>query len=84
MNILNKFRKSIMLCFKLVLVLSMTFVFIGCWQGYYVEALFSNKGNYVVVFSYLVILLAFSNLYGGLKIGTLRLHDKNQVFFLNI
>lgn len=84
MNILNKFRKSIMLCFKLVLVLSMTFVFIGCWQGYYVEALFSNKGNYVVVFSYLVILLAFSNLYGGLKIGTLRLHEVIYSFSLSM
>ena len=84
MNILSKFRKSIMLTFKIALILSMTFVFIGCWQDYYVEALFSNKGNYVVVFSYLVILLAFSNLYGGLKIGTLRLHEVIYSFSLSM
>lgn len=84
MNILNKFRKSIMLCFKIMIILSMTFVFIGCWQKYYVEALFSNKGNYVVVFSYLVILLAFSNLYGGLKIGTMRLHEVIYSFSLSM
>lgn len=84
MNILNKFRKSVMLSFKLALILSMTFVFIGCWQKFYIEALFSNKGNYVVVFSYLVILLAFSNLYGGLKIGTLRLHEVIYSFSLSM
>ncbi len=75
MNILTKFRKSIMFIFKITIVLAMTFVFIGCWQDNYQTALFSSKGNYVVVFSYLVILLVFSNLYGGMKIGTLRLHE---------
>lgn len=73
-----------MLCFKLALIFSMTFVFIGCWQKYYIEALFSDKGNYVVVFSYLVILLAFSNLYGGLKIGVLRLHEVIYSFSLSM
>lgn len=75
MSILTKFRKSIMFIFKVAIVLSMTFVFIGCWQENYEVALFSSKGNYVVVFSYLIILLVFSNLYGGMKIGTLRLHE---------
>lgn len=84
MNILSKFRKSVMLCFKLALILSMTCVFISCWQNHYVEALFSNKGNYVVVFSYLVILMAFSNLYGGLKIGILRLHEVIYSFSLSM
>lgn len=84
MNILNKFRKSIMLAFKLMIIMSMTFVFIGCWQENYEASLFSGKGNYVVVFSYLVILLAFSNLYGGLKIGTLRLHEIIYSFSLSM
>ena len=84
MDILTKFRKSIMLCFKVILVLSITCVFVGCWQKYYVEALFSNKGNYVVVFSYLIILLAFSNLYGGLKIGVLRLREVIYSFSLSV
>ena len=84
MDILTKFRKSIMLGFKVIFVLSITFVFIECWQRYYVEALFSNKGNYVVVFSFLVILLAFSNLYGGLKIGVLRLREVIYSFSLSV
>lgn len=84
MDILNKFRKSIMLVLKLMLILSMTFMFIECWQMFYIEALFSNKGNYVVIFSYLVILLVFNNLYGGLKIGTLRLHEVIYSFSLSM
>lgn len=84
MNILNKFRKSIMIAVKLMIILSMTFIFIGCWQDNYEASLFSGKGNYVVVFSYLVILLAFSNLYGGLKIGMLRLHEVIYSFSLSM
>ena len=84
MNILNKFRKSIMIAVKLMIILAMTFVFIGCWQDNYEASLFSGKGNYVVVFSYLVILLAFSNLYGGLKIGMLRLHEVIYSFSLSM
>lgn len=84
MKILNKFRKSIMLAFKVMILFSVTFLFIGCWQDNYEAALFSNKGNYVVVFSYLVILVAFNNLYGGLKIGTLRLHEVIYSFSLSM
>lgn len=84
MNILNKFRKSIMLIVKLMIILSMAFIFIGCWQDNYEASLFSGKGNYVVVFSYLVILLAFSHLYGGLKIGMLRVHEVIYSFSLSM
>ncbi|MBQ4154719.1 MAG: sugar transferase [Clostridia bacterium] len=75
MNILSKFRKSIMLFLKVMIFLAMTFIFVGVWQTNYEAALFSDKGNYLVVFSYLVIFLIFNNLYGGLKIGTLRVHE---------
>lgn len=84
MNILMKFRKSIMLLMKIMIIAAMTFIFIDCWQSSYETALFSNKGNYVVVFSYLVILLVFNNLYGGLKIGTLRLHEIVYSFSLSM
>ncbi len=84
MSILMKFRKSIMLILKVMIVLSMTCIFIGGWQDHYEAALFSGKGNYVVIFSYLVILLVFNNLYGGLKIGTLRLHEVVYSFTLSM
>ncbi len=84
MEILMKFRKSIMLVIKFLIIASMTFVFIDCWQENYRTALFSARGNYVVVFSYLVILLSFSNLYGGLRLGVLRLHEIVYSFSLSM
>lgn len=75
MGILSKFRKSIMLFVKIMIFFAVTFVFVGNWQTNYEAARFSNLGNYVVVFSYLVIFLIFNQLYGGLKIGTVRLHE---------
>ncbi|MDD4699995.1 MAG: sugar transferase, partial [Oscillospiraceae bacterium] len=75
MDILIKFRKSVMSILKLMTVISIVCTFIGCWQIYYQESLFSSKGNYVVVLSYLIILMAFTVLYGGFKVGVLRLHE---------
>ena len=75
MDILRKFRKSIMLFIKIVLLLSIAFIFVGNWQIFYEQAQFSDKGNYLVVFSYGVVLLTFLNLYGGLKFGIKRLSE---------
>ncbi len=84
MDILMKFRKSIMLIVKCLIIASMTFVFIDFWQEFYQAALFSDKGNYVVVFSYLVILLVFNTLYDGFRLGTLRLHEVIYSFSLSM
>lgn len=84
MSILMKFRKSIMLFVKILIVIAMTCAFVGSWQSSYVDALFSGKGNYVVIFSYLFILLAFNHLYSGFKIGTLRLHEVVYSFTLSM
>lgn len=75
MNILRKFRKSIVLFTKVLFLLSLTFIFLGNWQMFYREAQFSDKGNYLVIFSYYLVLLIFLNLYGGLKIGLKRVHE---------
>ena len=75
MHLISKFRKSIMLLIKLFFLLSFSFIFIGNWQIFYKQAQFSNKGNYVVVFSYYVVLLIFLNLYGGFKFGVKRIHE---------
>ncbi len=84
MDILMKFRKSIMLIARILIILAMAFVFIDCWKSNYQIALFSNKGNYVVVFSYLIILIVFNTLYGGMKIGVLRLHEVIYSFSLSM
>lgn len=73
-----------MLLIKLLIMTALTFAFISGWQSRYEEALFQNKGNYVVVLSYVVILFSFTNLYGGFKIGLLRLHEIIYSFLLSI
>lgn len=83
MNILVKFRKSIMLVLKALIMVALIFSFICIWINWYEEALYFDKGNYVVGLSYVVILGAFVNLYGCLKIGVMRLHEVIYSFFLS-
>ncbi len=75
MNILLKFRRSIIAFQKLLMVITLTCVFIFSWQSSYDKALFSGKGNYLVVLSYLVMFISFSVVYGGFRIGKARLND---------
>lgn len=87
MKILIKFRKTIMLIMKLMIMLALIFCFIGSiWQKGtdYEKILFENKGNYLVVFSYAVILSVFIYLYGAFKIGMSRLHEIAYSFLLSI
>lgn len=75
MEVLIKFRKSIMLCLKMLIIFAMLFTFISIWQGFYSYSIFSNIGNYLIVLSYLVIIITFIILYGGFRIGINRLHE---------
>ena len=75
MKYLVKIRKSIMLLVKIMIVLSATLGFVEIWNDNYVESLFSNKGNYVVIFSYLFLFITFSSLYGAFNIGIYRIHE---------
>ncbi len=75
MKYLVKIRKSIMLLVKIMIVLSATLGFVETWNDNYVESLFSNKGNYVVIFSYLFLFITFSSLYGAFNIGIYRIHE---------
>lgn len=84
MNNLVKFRKSIMLFVKLMIVASVTVSFIQIWITGYSESLFSNKGNYVVIFSYVLLFTVFSSLYGAFKIGISRIHEIIYSFMLAV
>ena len=75
MNTLVKFRKSVVALQKVLLIIALTSIFVYTWHTYYNVALFSSKGNYVVLLSYLVMLITFSTIYGGFKIGIARLND---------
>lgn len=84
MKFLVKIRKSIMLLVKIMIVFSATLGFVETWNDHYVESLFSNKGNYVVIFSYLFLFVTFSSLYGAFNIGIYRIHEIIYSFSLAI
>ena len=84
MNNLVKFRKSVMLLIKALIIAALTFSFVETWVTYYTESLFSRNGNYVVIFSFVFILMIFCSLYGSFKIGIYRLHELIYSFSLSI
>ena len=84
MNILNKFRKSIMLLVKGLLVLAVTLGFVEYWSNNYVETLFSLRGNFVVILSFVLVFVTFSSLYGAFRIGINRIHEIVYSFSLAI
>ena len=84
MKSLIKIRKSIMLFVKILIVATVTVGFIQVWITKYAESLFSNKGNYVVIFSFVLLFSTFSSLYGAFKIGISRIHEIIYSFSLAI
>ena len=84
MKSLVKVRKSIMLFIKIMIVSAVTVGFIQVWTSGYSESLFSNKGNYVVILSYVLLFTVFSSLYGAFKIGIYRIHEIIYSFSLAI
>lgn len=75
MKILIRMRRTIMLLVKCLIVIALTTSFIATWNENYVDSLFSNKGNYLVVFSFVFIFSVFSSLYGAFRIGIYRTHE---------
>lgn len=72
---LIKFRKSLMITAKGIELAALWLVMMFFWVRYYPEATFSFQGNYVVAAVYAALLVIFFPIYGGLKIGTLRLPE---------
>ncbi len=88
MSILIKFRNTVMFLFKVLIISTVTTAFIGVWQTFYDEALFSGYGNYLVVLTYLLIFIVIGSLYDGFKVGIMRVHEMSyslslSVFFAN-
>ncbi len=84
MNKLVKLRKSCMLFVKLMIVTAVTVGFIQVWITSYAQSLFSNKGNYVVILSFVLLFTVFSSLYGAFKIGIYRIHEIIYSFSLAV
>ncbi len=75
MKVFVKFRKSIMLAVKLLLIFAMLFSFISIWQNFYAFSRSNLMGNFLIVVSYIAILVTFNVLYGGFRIGIYRMHE---------
>ena len=84
MKNLVRIRKSIMLFIKIMIVSAVTVGFMQVWITGYEESLFSNKGNYVVILSFVLLFTVFSSLYGAFKIGISRIHEIIYSFSLAI
>lgn len=79
-----KLRKSIMLFVKLLIIAVATFGFAETWNVHYIESVFSSKGNYVVLLSYILIFTTLSSLYNAFKIGIYRIHEIIYSFSLAV
>lgn len=75
MKFLVKIRKTVMFFVKFMIIVSVTSGFVETWSSGYVETVFSNKGNYVVILSFVLIFTVFSSLYGAFNIGIYRIHE---------
>ena len=66
------YRRSIVSLARLLYLVALVVFFYLGWNEGYEETLFFNFGNYVVLFSYSIMLLVFMNVYGGLRVGSVR------------
>lgn len=80
----RKFRKSMLFLSKALLLLVLFVLFGVCWWFFYPEATYWGPGNALVLFFYFVLLLAFSSLYGAIRIGVLRLGEVVYSFSITL
>lgn len=74
---------------KCLVIVTVTTAFIGVWQNFYGQTLFSGKGNYLLVFLYVAVFVIFGSIYDGFKVGIMRVHElvyslSLAVFFSNV
>lgn len=75
------YKRFIVFCLASVIILAQTAVFAYVWYDFYRKLIFEpfwRKGNWVLIAIYGLILLMFSKMYGGLKVGYLK---KIDVFY---
>ncbi len=84
MQLLIKFRNTIMFFLKGLMIFSLSTAFFGVWHNYYKDALFTNRGNYVVAFVYIAIFMIFGMVYDGFKVGIYRVHETSYSLSLSL
>lgn len=84
LKLFTKFRKSVMLGIKSLIIGAITFIFIETWVTSYTLSLFSRNGNFLVIFSFIFMLILFCSLFSAFKIGIYRLSEIIYSFCLSI
>ncbi|WP_236354708.1 sugar transferase [Konateibacter massiliensis] len=79
-NYKEQFKRLITFAEVLSIIVLEAFVFWNVWMNYYNQALpkelrYWRRGHWVVIILYIVLLYFFSKVYGGFKIGYLKLSD---------
>lgn len=73
-----KYKRFVMFTMGLVVLGLHTAIFWFVWDRFYADAIiqpFYRRGNWLVVAIYVVLLFAFSKIYGGYKIGSSRITE---------
>lgn len=88
MEILKKFRNTVMFFLKVLVIVTVTTAFIGVWQNFYQETLYKGSGNLLFIALYVAIFVVFGSIYDGFKVGIHRVHELSyslslSVFFSN-
>ncbi|MCD7807009.1 MAG: exopolysaccharide biosynthesis polyprenyl glycosylphosphotransferase [Lachnospiraceae bacterium] len=73
----GEFKRLIVLCFSLITIASESLVYCHFWYNRYSIEIrnnlwFTTKGHWLAIAIYVVLLFAFSTMYGGLNIGYLK------------
>ena len=76
LKLFRKFRKTVMFSIKALIICAITFVFMETWVSSYTPSLFSRNGNYLLIFSFVFMLILFGSLFSAFKIGIYRLSEK--------
>lgn len=84
LNFFTKFRKTVMFAVKTLIICAVTFSFIETWVIHYTTSLFSKNGNYLVIFSFVFMLMLFCSLFSAFKIGIYRLSEIIYSFALSV
>ena len=76
----EQYKRLIMFTSSAVILLLQTAIFAFVWFHYYaytgaMETEFFHRGNYVIIGLYALMLYLFYQLYGGFKVGYLRVFD---------
>ncbi|MGN1481510.1 sugar transferase [Porcipelethomonas sp.] len=74
----EQYKRTISFISSLILLVALAGIFIYIWYEYYSDVIvlpFYRRGNWVVIFIYMILTMLFFKAYGGLKMGYLKRSD---------